>query len=150
MVSGYGWPETPRDQLISLHRRGNFMRAKAFNDFARVRAAAILLAASAACWTVAAQAQTGPDTTTLTARVPGHAKIGNWGVDLAGRDLAVKPGDDFDHYASGTWFAKTEIGGDKPEVSSFYNLYDDSQEQLKNLITDAPEGSKTGALYKSM
>ena len=126
------------------------MRIRGFNNFTRVRVAAALLAASAAVWVIPAQAQAGPDTATLTAKVPNHAKIGDWGVDLAGRDLSVKPGDDFDHYSSGTWLAKTQISPDHPQVSSFYNLYDLSQEQLKDLITDAPADSKTGALYKSM
>ena len=126
------------------------MLVRGFSNLGRVRAAAVLLAASTSGWAIQAQAQTGPDTPTLTATVPAHAKIGQWGVDLTGRDLSVKPGDDFDHYASGAWLAKTQISGDKPEVSSFYTLYDDSQSQLKDLITDAPAGSKTGALYQSM
>src|SRR5213075_743654 len=85
-----------------------------------------------------------------TPAVPAHAKLGTWGVDLSGRDLKVKPGDDFERYASGTWLAKTEIAADKPEVSSFYDLFDRSQDQLKALITNAPADSKYGALYKSM
>jgi len=62
----------------------------------------------------------------------------------------VKPGDDFEKYASGKWLARTQIAPDKPEVSSFYDLFDLSQEQLKDLITKAPADSKYGALYKSM
>ena len=42
------------------------------------------------------------------------------------------------------------IAADKPEVSAFYNLYDESQSQLKDLITNAPADSKYGTLYKSM
>ena len=78
------------------------------------------------------------------------AKLGAWGVDLAGRDLSVKPGDDFEKYASGTWLAKTQIAADKPEVSSFYDLFDLSQDQLKELVTTAPADNKYGAMYKSM
>jgi putative endopeptidase len=118
------------------------MRVRGLTNFARVRAAAVLLAASTACWAIPAQAAAPP--------APAHAKIGDWGVDLAGRDLSVKPGDDFERYASGTWLANTEIPADKPEVSSFYNLYLQSQDQLKDLITSAPADSKYGAMYQSM
>ena len=114
--------------------------------FGRGRVMIALLAASTACLAVPAQAQ---DTASTAAAAP-HAKLGNWGVDLAGRDLTVKPGDDFEKYASGTWLKNTEIGADKPEASAFYDLYDANQSQLKDLIANAPEGSKAGALYKSM
>ncbi len=110
-----------------------------------MRAATWLLAASTALIAVQAQAEAA-----ATPAVPAHAALGAWGVDLAGRDLSVKPGDDFEKYASGTWLAKTQIAADKPEVSSFYNLYDQSQDQLKELITTAPADSKYGAMYKSM
>ena len=35
------------------------------------------------------------------------------GLDLAGMDPKVKPGDDFFNYANGTWLAKTEIPADR-------------------------------------
>jgi putative endopeptidase len=79
-----------------------------------------------------------------------HAKLGAWGIDLSGRDLSVKPGDDFEKFASGAWLARTKIAPDKPEVSSFYDLFDLSQDQLKELVTNAPADSKYGAMYKSM
>ena len=39
--------------------------------------------------------------------------FGKWGVDLGARDTSVKPGDDFDKYANGGWFARTEIPADQ-------------------------------------
>jgi putative endopeptidase len=94
----------------------------------------------------------GPATATAaaTSTVPAKARLGAWGFDLTGIDTSVKPGDDFEKYASGKWLARTQIAPDKPEVSSFYDLFDLSQEQLKDLITKAPADSKYGALYKSM
>ena len=121
------------------------MRVCGFSNFARVRGAALLLAASTACWTIPAHAEAS-----ATPAVPAHAALGDWGVDLSARDLSVQPGDDFQRYASGNWLAKTQIAADKPEVSSFYDLYDLSQDQLKELITNAPADSKYGALYHSM
>jgi len=41
------------------------------------------------------------------------------GVDLAGIDKTVKPGDDFDAYASGAWRAKTEIPADRSSTGTF-------------------------------
>jgi putative endopeptidase len=122
------------------------MQAYGISKFARVRAAAILIAASTACWMSPASAQGSTATATATA----HPKFGTWGVDLSSRDLSVKPGDDFQKYASGTWFAKTEIPADKPEAGSFYELFDVSQQQLKDLITNAPAESQYGAMYRSM
>ena len=122
------------------------MQVRGFRSFGKARAAVLLLAAaSTTCWTNPALAQT------LAAAVaPGHAKLGAWGFDLAGRDLSVKPGDDFEKYASGTWLKNAQIGADKPEASAFYDLFDANQSQLKELIANAPAGSKYGAMYQSM
>jgi putative endopeptidase len=121
------------------------MFGNGLGNFARLRAAAFLLAASTACWTIPAHAEA-----TATPAAPPHATLGTWGVDLSARDLSVKPGDDFQRYASGNWLAKAQIPADKPEVGSFYELYDLSQDQLKELVTNAPADSKYGALYQSM
>src|SRR3954447_12655305 len=110
------------------------------NRFAFVRTAAAVLAASTAMAVTSAAAQT----------VPAKAHLGTWGVDLTARDTSVKPGEDFQKYASGTWLAKTDIPADKPEVGSFYEVFDLSQDQLKALVATAPASSKYGAMYQSM
>ena len=38
---------------------------------------------------------------------------GTWGVDLTARDLAVKPGDDFNKFANGGWEKRTTIPADE-------------------------------------
>lgn len=48
---------------------------------------------------------------------PPALKYGTWGLDLAGRDTGVKPGDDFFRYANGAWLDATPIPSDKPGVS---------------------------------
>ena len=40
---------------------------------------------------------------------PPAAKIGAFGLDLADRDLSVKPGDDFYRYAIGQWLDNNPI-----------------------------------------
>ena len=113
--------------------------------FGRARATIALLAASTAWLAVPARAQEAAS----TAAAAPHAKLGAWGFDLDGRDLSVKPGNDFQKYASGTWLKNTQIAADKPEAGASTNSTT-SARQLKELITNAPEGSKAGALYQSM
>jgi putative endopeptidase len=113
-----------------------------------MRAAAAVLAASTAMAVTSAAAQTVPAAAAATV-APAKAHLGAWGVDLSARDTSVKPGDDFQKYASGTWLAKTDIPADKPSVGSFYEVFDLTQDQMKDLVTSAPASSKYGALYKS-
>jgi putative endopeptidase len=122
------------------------MRVSGFRSFGHARAALLLAATATGCWAVQAVAQTAAP---AAAAAP-HAKLGTWGVDLSARDLTVKPGEDFQKYASGTWLKNTQIAADKPEAGSFYELFDLSQDQLKELVTNAPADSKYGALYRSM
>jgi putative endopeptidase len=97
--------------------------------------------------TAPALAQTAPEKASEEIVVTAHPMIGTFGVDLSARDTSVKPGDDFEKHASGTWIAKTEIPSDRPSTGSFYNLREDVQSQTQELITSAPAGTKYGALY---
>jgi len=110
-----------------------------------IRAAAAMLAASTAMAVTTASAQTAQ----TVATAPGKAHLGNWGIDLTARDTSVKPGDDFQKYASGNWLSKTEIPADKPSIGSFYEVFDLTQDQMKALVTSAPATSKYGAMYQS-
>ncbi|MEY4161193.1 MAG: hypothetical protein RLZZ136_1814 [Pseudomonadota bacterium] len=86
----------------------------------------------------------------LLAAHPAQAETyGAWGVDLSTRDTAVKPGDDFQRYASGKWIDTASIPSDRPSIGTFTDLRDTTQDQLKKLITEAGPGSKYGALYAS-
>jgi putative endopeptidase len=89
------------------------------------------------------------DTPTATAAQPPHTHFGDWGVDLATRDLSVKPGDDFQRYASGLWLDKTEIPADRASTGTFYNLREAVTAQVQSLIISAPSNSKYGLLYTS-
>jgi putative endopeptidase len=82
-------------------------------------------------------------------------QIHPWGFDLGGRDLAVKPGDDFNEYANGTYLRDTQIPSDKARFGPFDVLYENAQSQLKSIIeasaanpTNA-NAQKVGALYAS-
>ena len=114
--------------------------------FAFARAAAVVLAASTAL-TVTSAACGAQLTATYPDKKPA---LGTWGVDLSARDTSVKPGDDFQKYASGKWLANTPIPADKPQVGSFMDVFEMTNDQMKSLVTNPPAGSKYGALYKSM
>ena len=75
--------------------------------------------------------------------------FGTWGVDLGARDTSVKPGDDFDRYANGGWFARTEIPADQASAGVDYDVYNLTQRQLGKLVTSASATSQVGGLYQS-
>lgn len=84
-----------------------------------------------------------------------HSPFGAWGFDLAGRDTSVKPGDDFNEYANGTYVRTTEIPADKSRFGPFDVLYENAQSQLKSIIETSAanpaneNARKVGALYAS-
>lgn len=65
---------------------------------------------------------------------PQPAAIGAFGVDLAARDLTVKPGDDFFRYASGTWLSSTEIPADRSRWGAFDMLREKSDNDVRAII----------------
>ena len=74
---------------------------------------------------------------------------GTWGVDLGVRDLAAKPGDDFERYASGKWLDAATIPADRPSTGSFYDLHEAVQAEVRAIIAAAPAGGQIGALNNS-
>jgi predicted metalloendopeptidase len=88
---------------------------------------------------------------TAASRDPGH------GIDMAGIDHSVAPGDDFFAYANGTWIRKTEIPADRASYGPGEILVEKTREQVRGLIQDAakshpPAGSdaqKVGDYYAS-
>ncbi|MCO1333244.1 peptidase M13 [Microbulbifer sp. OS29] len=77
------------------------------------------------------------------------------GIDLASMDTSVRPQDDFFTYVNGTWLKNTEIPADKSRWGGFTILRDQSTKQVKALIMEASQGTKTagaqqiGDLYNS-
>jgi putative endopeptidase len=118
------------------------MRIHGSKSVAVRRVVAALLAACAVAASVPALADPVPAAT--------HAQLGSWGVDLSQRDLSIKPGDDFERYASGKWLDNTPIPAEKPAIGAFYDVFDLSENQLKALVASAPADSKYGAMYQSM
>ena len=72
-------------------------------------------------------------------------QLGTWGVDLTGRDPAVKAGDDFWAHANGAWSKRTEIAPDRTRVGAFVTLADLSEVQVRAIVEDvAKAGGKPG------
>ena len=74
-------------------------------------------------------------------------KLGTFGVDLSARDMSVKPGDDFNRYASGHWLDTYTLKDDETSFGSFRQLRDDSEAQTRQIFdaiakrTDLKPGS---------
>jgi endothelin-converting enzyme/putative endopeptidase len=60
--------------------------------------------------------------------------IGAFGIDLANRDTAVKPGDDFFKFANGKWLATYTLPADKARFGAFDELGDKSEADVKAII----------------
>ena len=85
-------------------------------------------------------------------------QYGKWGVDLTAMDRSVKPGDNFNLYASGAWLARTEIPADKPMASLRYLMSDLTEARLHELMEKAAAAApaepttleqKVGSFYKA-
>src|SRR5262245_1560574 len=78
-------------------------------------------------------------------------------IDVAGMDLSVKPGDDFNQYANGGWLKATEIPADKASYGIFAIIADDTRKRTVALIQEAAnagantndETKKIGDFYSS-
>jgi putative endopeptidase len=62
------------------------------------------------------------------------------GIDTAGMDRAVKPGDDFFTYANGTWLRRTEIPSDRSSYGTSAILIEKTDREVADLIRDPANG----------
>ena len=67
------------------------------------------------------------------------------GIDLAGIDRTVAPGDDFFAYANGTWLKTTEIPADRAAWGSFAVLAEEANRRTQELIQEAAAAGASGA-----
>ena len=75
------------------------------------------------------------------------SKAPSHGIDLAGMDRAVKPGDNFFEYTNGTWWKRTTIPADHAGYGTFNQLSDLANQRTVALIKAtaqkrAPKGSE--------
>jgi len=108
----------------------------------RALAAALLVALAAGL----AACDRGPAETTgdtPTASAPVAPTIG---IDLAGIDKSVQPGDDFEAHANGTWRRTVEIPADRSSTGVFLTVFEKAEQRNKELVQalaagDPPAGS---------
>ncbi len=65
------------------------------------------------------------------------------GIDLAGIDRTIAPGDDFFAHANGTWLKTTEIPADRGSYGAFAIVAEETNRRTKELIQEA--ATATGA-----
>src|SRR5262245_2272711 len=70
-----------------------------------------------------------------------HRTAGAQGLDVAGMDKSVDPGDDFFGYANGGWLKVTQIPADRPSYGVFDAIAEKVNERTADLIKGA---SKSG------
>jgi putative endopeptidase len=58
------------------------------------------------------------------------------GIDLAGIDKSVKPGDDFNAYANGSWLKAAQIPADRSSVGTSYEINNVAEKRLATLLDD--------------
>ena len=96
--------------------------------------------------------------TALTAAAPALAfaagpRYGTWGVATEDMDTKVKPGDGFFEFAEGTWLKKHPIPADKTGAGYNYELPDEIEQQVKQMVDDvtakptSPIAAKIGDSY---
>jgi putative endopeptidase len=74
------------------------------------------------------------------------------GIDVAGMDKSIDPGDDFFAYANGGWFKATQIPADRPSYGAFDAIAEKVNARTADLIKGAgkssdPEARKIGDYY---
>ena len=65
-------------------------------------------------------------------------RYGTWGIDTAGMDTGVSPGEDFFAYVNGTWAKNTPIPADQSSYGSFRVLRDLSEARVHALVEGYP------------
>lgn len=93
-----------------------------------------------------------------TAATPGAGPVlGSFGVDMAGMDRSVRPGDQFFDYVNGTWVRTTEIPADRARWGMFDELQELSQKRTRAIVEEAAANPaatasmrKVGDFYASL
>jgi predicted metalloendopeptidase len=76
---------------------------------------------------------------------PSAPMAASHGIDKAGMDTGVKPGDDFFKFANGTWIATTEIPPDRAQYGTGAILDELTNRRVRELIENAAKTGPTGS-----
>ena len=87
---------------------------------------------------------------TLLAAPPTPTPAKTIGVNLALRDLAVKPGDDFEEYANGAWRKTTEIPADRSSTGVGFEVFQKAEKRNADLVREAGAGKPAAGTPQRM
>lgn len=93
-----------------------------------------LLLSAAICAITACNRSPEPAADAPQASATAPATAPSVGVDLAGIDKAVAPGDDFDEYANGTWRRNTQIPDDRASTGIFLQVFQTAEKREAELV----------------
>jgi putative endopeptidase len=121
------------------------------------RIAPYLFLSTAACGASAPPAPSPRTAAATSAAAPTAAAPSGTGIDLAGMDRNIAPGDDYFGFANGTWLKTTEIPADRSTWGAGAIVAEQTAKRTADLIAeaakqDAPAGSdarKVGDYYAS-
>ena len=81
----------------------------------------------------------------------GRPVLGSFGFDMAGRDLRVKPGDDFFRYSGGTWMRNNQIPADRSRWGMFDLLGAKAEVDVRAIIDElAAKSSAKGTIEQKI
>jgi putative endopeptidase len=63
------------------------------------------------------------------------------GINPAHRNLAVKPGDDFEEYANGGWRKNAQIPADRSSTGAEFEVFDRAEKRTADLVHEAASGN---------
>jgi putative endopeptidase len=84
-------------------------------------------------------------------------QLGAFGIDTTAKDPAVRPGDDFNRYANGSWLKVDRIPADRARYGSFDILREQSEQRTRAILEEAARSEaapgtverKIGDFYRS-
>jgi hypothetical protein len=77
-------------------------------------------------------------------------RFGRWGFDLEGRDLTVRPGDNFHRYANGRYLDALQIPADRAAWGGPYSLLNDLNDRRIRTLVEASAAATPGRSACSM
>ncbi|MFC5526706.1 M13 family metallopeptidase [Rhodanobacter ginsengisoli] len=88
-------------------------------------------------WILTAAVLCGPTAWAASPAATPPASARPVGVDLAGIDHSVKPGDDFFRYANGDWLKTAKIPADRSSTGTFLKVFERAEKNTAELIRNA-------------
>ena len=138
-VTGYETVTTASSNFVSGRLRMRTLVAR----WRSGRPAVLLIAPLLGC---ASTAVTPTTSTASVSRSAASATWGSFGVDVAGMDRSVRPGDDFWSYVNGGWAKRVVIPADRGTESQVGRLNDLVASQVRAILDEmiARRGTLTG------